>query len=63
MSGVAFNGTVAANLLAWTAQFCAIVAATYAFYTLVEAPFHRLARRLGTRHSRNGATEEVLTSS
>jgi peptidoglycan/LPS O-acetylase OafA/YrhL len=63
VSGVAFNDTVAANLLAWTAQLCAIAAATCTFYTLVEAPFHRLARRPGTRHSRNRATEEALTSS
>lgn len=62
VSGVAFNDTVAANLLAWAAQLCAIAAATYAFYMLVEAPFHRLARKLGTRRSRGSTAEEAQPS-
>lgn len=47
--GGLIGGGVAAWLVAWAAQLAGIMALTAAFHLLVEAPFHRLARRLARR--------------
>jgi peptidoglycan/LPS O-acetylase OafA/YrhL len=51
--GGLFGTGAAAWLLAWAAQLAGIAALTTAFYLLVEAPFHRLARRFGRKMGRH----------
>jgi peptidoglycan/LPS O-acetylase OafA/YrhL len=40
----------------WLAQSAAIILTTFTFYRLCEAPFHRLARRLGGKFAGSGPT-------